>query len=123
MSHLVVSRPPSALQKNVPVIREVEAPLPIRALMARGELQPGTRYYRMGKAKILLSPPSEHGGWHLSISREDHYPSWDEVVAAWYGLVPNAAQMEGVMHLPPLSDYINVHDYCFQVHQLMETQP
>lgn len=120
MQSVLIIRPPSALEKNVPLIREVAAPPPITAFIASGNLQPGTRYFRMGKAKILLSPPTEQSGWHMSISREDHYPGWDEVVAAWYSLVPDAELREGVMHLPPLSAYINIHDYCFQVHELLE---
>ncbi len=111
---------PSALTRKVPIAREVEPPPPVRLLIVTGNLQAGTRMFRMGKAKILLSPPSGAMGWHMSISREDRYPDWDEVVAAWYSLVPDAENREGVMHLPPLREYINVHEFCFQVHELLE---
>ncbi len=116
----IISRLPSASQKKMPVIREVDTPPPLKILMARGQLQSGTRYFRMGKAKIMLSPPTEHMGWHMSISRDDRYPDWDEVVGAWYGLVPDANNREGVMHLPPLADYVNVHEFCFQVHEYLQ---
>lgn len=111
---------PTALKAKLPTIREVEPPLPVKLMIVTGKLQTGTRTFRMGKAKILLSPPSSEMGWHMSISREDRYPDWDEVVAAWYSLVPGANEREGVMHLPPLRDYVNVHEFCFQVHELLE---
>ena len=111
---------PSALQKNLPVIRQVEPPPAIQIMIAAGKLQAGTQHFRMGKARILVSPPTEKMGWHMSISREDRYPGWDEIVAAWYSLIPDAMNREGVMHLPPLLDYINIHEFCFQVHELME---
>lgn len=110
---------PTALKAKLPAIREVESP-PVQLLIATGKLQAGTRVFRMGKAKILLSPPSGGMGWHMSVSREDRYPDWDEVVAAWYSLVPGALNREGVMHLPPLREYINVHEFCFQVHELLK---
>ncbi len=116
----IVVRPPSALSKAVPMIREVDAPPQLKLLMQSGGIQPDTRYFRMGKAKILVSPPTPRTGWHISISREDHYPDWDEVVAAWYSLVPDAAEREGMMLLPPLADYINVHEFCFQVHEVLK---
>lgn len=118
----IVSRLPTALSKNLPVIREVDAPPPVKMLVARGQLQAGTRYFRMGKAKIMLSPPTQHMGWHMSISRDDRYPDWDEVVAAWYSLVPDAEKREGMMYLPPMDEYVNVHEHCFQVHELIEAE-
>lgn len=118
MSKQIINMP-SALQKNLPVIREVENK-ELSVLIAKGLLQPGTKYFRMGKAKILVSQPTAVDGWHMSISREDRYPGWDEIVAAWYSLIPGAMNREGVMHLPPLRDYINIHEFCFQVHELME---
>jgi len=111
---------PSALEKKIPIIRETELPPTLQAFIASGSLQPGTRRFRMGKVSILLSPPFSDQGWHMSISRDDRYPDWDEVVAAWYSLVPDAEKRTGVMHLPPLRDYINIHEFCFQVQELLE---
>lgn len=111
---------PTALKARLPIIREVELPLAAQIMVASGQLQPGTKMFRMGKARIFLSPPMGDMGWHMSISRDDRYPDWDEVVAAWYSLVPGADKREGVMHLPPLDSYFNVHEFCFHVHELME---
>jgi|CXWL01.1.fsa_nt_gi hypothetical protein len=120
---------PSALQKSLAVIRETEPPQGLKLLIATGQIQPGTKYFRMGKAKILVSPPTGKMGWHMSISRDDRYPSWDEVVAAWYSLIPDAMKREGVMHLPPLREYINIHlagkylaDYCDDCYQAYMAQ-
>lgn len=105
---------------NLPVIRE--KPLPERERVMIG-LQPGTRYYRMGRATILLSPPFPEMdmGWHMSISRPDRYPSWDEIAKARYELIPNETEM--VMHLPPRGDYVNLHNFCFHIHELISPSP
>ncbi|MBL8162443.1 MAG: hypothetical protein JNJ61_10695 [Anaerolineae bacterium] len=112
-----INKAPGFEKKNMPLIREVELPGVVQAFVAAGHIQAGTRRFRMGKANILLSPPTEATGWHMTISRDDHYPSWDEVAYAWYSLVPDAATRTGVMILPPLREYINIHEHCFQVHE------
>jgi len=54
-------------------------------------------------------------GWHLSISHPRRYPSWDEIAHARYSLLP--ADLDFVMHLPPLDEYVAIHDNCFHLHQ------
>lgn len=104
---------------NLPIIREV---LPEnmdahqRQLLTM--LQPGTRVFRMGRCKIFLSPPFENKGWHMSISVDDRYPTWDEVAKVWYELVPEGGTRIGAMILPPKAEYVNIHNFCFQVHEL-----
>ena len=95
---------------NLPIIREKQMP-PLPGL------QPGSKYYKMGRCKIILSPPFRGHGWHMSISRDDHYPSWDEVAHAWYSLVSDADERTGLMILPPHDQYIDIHNFCFQVHE------
>lgn len=80
-------------------------------------LEPGTRGYLLGRCFVLVSPPNRDKGWHLSISHPDRYPTWDEVAKARYDLVPDEAQM--VMHLPPRAEYINIHNFCFQLNELL----
>jgi len=113
--------PKRAVKSNLPVIREITDPVQVDFLTKM--LQPGTKPYVMGKVRILLSPPyGEQGriGWHMSISLRDRYPTWDEVTGAWYTLVPDAATRLAVMILPPRADYVNIHDYCFQVHEMLD---
>jgi len=99
---------------NLPVIREITDPATLARVLPG--LEPGTRVYRMGKAAIFVSPPCRENDyyWHLSISRPDHYPSWDEVAKARYELLP--LDREFAMILPRPEEYINIHQYCFQVH-------
>ena len=104
---------------NLPIIREI---LPEHMTPAQQQihrlLEPGTRSFRMGVCHIELSPPFNGEGWHLSISTPKRYPTWDEVAKAWYELVPEADGRTAAMILPPKADYINIHNYCFQVHEI-----
>lgn len=54
-------------------------------------------------------------GWHLSISHRRRYPSWDEIAHARYELLPG--DLGFVMHLPPMAEYVAVHDNCFHLYQ------
>lgn len=60
-------------------------------------------------------------GWHLSISHRGHndrpgrYPRWDEIVAARERFLPH--HIGFVMHLPPLDQYVAVHDTTFHLHE------
>jgi hypothetical protein len=56
--------------------------------------------------------------WHLSISHPERYPSYDEIAAARYGLIPDRAYM--VMILPPRSAYVNLHQHTMHLHEVPE---
>lgn len=64
---------------------------------------------------------AEPAGLHLSISFRDHrgrpsrYPTWDEIAGARYHLLPD--DHDFVMHLPPTSEYVAIHDTTFHLHQ------
>ena len=60
----------------------------------------------------------DDGRWHLSISHEERYPTWDEIRDARYEFIPDEAHM--VMVLPPKSEYVNVHSNCFQLWEIKE---
>jgi len=107
---------------NLPVIREPHDPTLV-TLITRGALQPGTRQFKMGRVLILISPPVESAGmgWHMSISHPERYPTWDEVAKAWYELIPDADNREGSMLLPKREDYISIHNFCFQVHEVLSS--
>lgn len=83
-------------------------------------LQEGTRIFEWKECQVLLSPPFETRGYHMSISHNNRYPTWDEIRDAWYALVPNSNNRIGAMILPKKEDYINLHPNCFQVHELKE---
>jgi hypothetical protein len=55
-------------------------------------------------------------GWHLSISCVHRYPTWDEIKAARYDLLP--ADVTMALLLPPPEDYVDIHKNCFHLHQI-----
>lgn len=101
---------------NFPKIIEQPAPDFMAIWQVNGQIQPGTRLYTMGQLTIMLSPPTPRQGWHVTISHKKRYPTWDEVAHIRYALVPNELTM--AMILPPREEYINIHNYCFQLHQV-----
>lgn len=66
-------------------------------------------------AREPLGPKGELE-WHLSISREDRYPDWDEIAHARYSLLPDG--MSFGMVLPPRGEYVNVQKNTFHLHEL-----
>lgn len=90
-------------------LTEIEIPPHVQAL-----LEPGSRAFRMGGCRIIVS--QQRAGWHLSISKPNRLPTWEEVRDARYALVPDGATM--ALLLPPMSEYVNVHDYCLQMYEI-----
>lgn len=81
------------------------------------QLQPGTKRYKLNGCSILVSPPvAGHCGWHLSISHARRNPRWSEIKKARYELLPEDITV--AMILPRPRDYINIHEYCFHLHQV-----
>jgi hypothetical protein len=76
------------------------------------------RLYTKGGCKVLISEESQGDKlrWHLSISRADRYPGWDEIKDARYSLLPASVTM--AMILPPPEQYVNVHPNCFHLHEI-----
>ncbi len=110
MSNKVKKKP---AKQSLPPIQEVHFPKKDMEY-----LQPGTRAYKMGPCQILLSQMPGSGMYHMSISTTFRDPTWHEIAKAWYTLVPDAANRQAAMILPKLEDYINLHQFCFQVHEL-----
>ncbi|MFA7101475.1 MAG: hypothetical protein WC196_07110 [Bacilli bacterium] len=95
----------------------VQTPLPPALLKAQlaGQLEATCFAYRMGEISILVS--KELGlGWHMSVAHPSRYPTWDEMVHIRYTLLPDEVTM--AMFLPPQSEYINIHNNCFQLYQV-----
>jgi hypothetical protein len=90
-------------------LREIAIPPEVVAL-----LEPGSRAFVMGGCRIIVS--RQKPGWHLSISKADRLPSWEEVRDARYALVPDEATM--ALLLPPRSEYVNVHEYTLQLYEI-----
>jgi len=76
----------------------------------------GARAYQWGYVRVLIEQHNSPYGWHLSISRPDHYPSWDEIKLARYDLLP--ANITMALIFPPPEEYVNIHPNCFHLHQM-----
>ena len=53
-------------------------------------------------------------GWlkHVSISRADRFPSWEEILEIKEQLF---GDVDCMMIMPKKEDYVNVHQFCFHV--------
>lgn len=53
------------------------------------------------------------GECRVSISHPSRYPGWEEIKDARYSLLP--AGLNFAMMLPPLNEYVNIHQNCFHL--------
>lgn len=81
--------------------------------------------YMMGGCSIIVArePAGANGEmlWHLSISRTDRHPSWDEIKTARYRLLPEDRCFG--MLLPPPEFYVNVEAQDHVFHLWETTDP
>lgn len=75
---------------------------------------PLAEWYSWGYCRVFVG--LEPTGWHLSISTPHRNPTWEEIKQARYDLLPHDITM--AMILPPVSEYVNIHNYCFHLHQI-----
>lgn len=95
----------------------------LRQLAETGMSEIGIFTRRVGDGELRAIRSFDEGqGLHLSVSwvgkseRQAHrYPRWDELADARDVLLP--ADVGFVMHLPPASEYVAVHDTTFHLHQ------
>ena len=67
----------------------------------------------MGRCNIIIT--IDDGKWHLSISTPLASPSYNEIKAARYKLLPDNVTMAQLF--PPKDEFVNLHPYC---HHLWE---
>ena len=58
----------------------------------------------------------DNGAFHMSISKNDRYPTLDEIVEARNYLCP--LYMTMAMIIPPKEQYVNVHKNCFHLFEI-----
>lgn len=78
--------------------------------------------YMKGGCQVLVSR-EDHGGklrWHLSISRVNRYPHWEEIKDARYSLLP--PELTFAQILPRPQDYTNIHKYCFHLWEIDDAE-
>lgn len=71
--------------------------------------------------KCLIMVAQENGRWHLSISRKDRYPNWDEIKRARYDHMPKDILV--AMLLPPENEYVNLYSNCFHLWEITPDEP
>lgn len=60
----------------------------------------------------------EMGLLHLSLSHPRRYPTWDEIKAVRYTLLPDEKTF--AILFPPMAQYVNLHPNCFHLHEVPE---
>lgn len=91
-----------------------------KLLLKSLRVQPGTKVYETDTGcRILLSPPFNRAGigWHLSISHQERYPTWDEIKEARNQLLPMDKTF--AMIFPPQEEYVNLHQNTFHLWQVV----
>ena len=56
---------------------------------------------------------------HVSISRPDCYPTWDEILSVKLKLFGD--RIDAMMIIPKREDYINIHENCFHLWETPES--
>jgi hypothetical protein len=98
-------------------------PAPVSMLAAI----PGLRCYQkdVDDGHLMVLAGQEPAGFHLSISHRTNtspplpgrYPSWDEICEARDRFTPAANIM--VQLLPPREEWVNLHETCFHLWELL----
>jgi hypothetical protein len=80
---------------------------------------PLCEWYSWGDCNVFVGREPDLAGelqWHLSISTPYRNPKWEEIKQARYDLCPHDVTL--AMILPPTAEYINLHNFCFHLHQI-----
>lgn len=82
---------------------------------------PYCKAYKFGRCNVLVGKEPINGTdnplkWHLSISHHKSLPTWNELKEARYYFIPDNVTM--AMILPPKSEYVNIHEYCFHLYEI-----
>lgn len=76
----------------------------------------GSSHYMIGECNILQTNKN-----HFSISHAERNPTWEEITAARYALLPKLKDC--AMVLPPDDHYANLHEHCFHIFVLRSLGP
>jgi hypothetical protein len=112
--------------KNHPIV-EQRVPLSVKEAFLHARIDPeeiGLKIFTMGPCSIMRA--REPAGvdrsllWHLTISCPSRHPTWDEIKAARYDLLP--PELTFALLLPPPSMYVNVpeQDHVFQLWEVTD---
>lgn len=113
------NKPPAPQRGLDPLSQRV-----VQMLLAGGCLVAEVWY--IGECKVIAArEPLERGGyaWHVSISHDTRYPSWDEMksVLYWPGMVwaPQPGKVYAQL-LGPVAEgeWVDVHENCFHLYEI-----
>lgn len=71
----------------------------------------GMEWFKAGPHGYMIAVSTDDGALHMSISHQERYPHWDDIMAVWRWLA--GPDLEGVIVLPRESDYVDLHPFCF----------
>jgi hypothetical protein len=107
------NRPPSFTENKPLPLAEFPPPPELARVLVPG-VNDYLRTYRLGECNIIVT--KEYGEFHMSIANRNRLPTWREVSEARYRVLPDNVTM--AMLLPPMSEYLNVHEFCLQLVQI-----
>ena len=64
---------------------------------------------------VIITVDGPEKIYHLSISHQERYPTYDEIKSIKYTFFPDRHL---VMHFPSDKDYVNIHANCFHLFEL-----
>lgn len=70
--------------------------------------------FKFSKCTVIVS--KDAGLWHLSISRKDRLPNYDELKYARYTYLPEVKYAAQIF--PPKSEFVNMHQFCLHLWEL-----
>lgn len=70
--------------------------------------------FAFGKCTVLIT--KDNGKWHLSISKPNASPSYNEIKEARYRFLPDDVYMAQIF--PPKGEFVNIHPYCHHLYEL-----
>lgn len=83
-------------------------------------MEPEPGIFKIGRCRIIITKDSDKdfpdGAWHLSISTANTLPSYAEMKAARYKLLPDDIYMAEIF--PPSKEFVNYHEYTRHLWQI-----
>jgi hypothetical protein len=100
------AQPPLQLKQILPVPESILSGFPPNT---------SVQLWYLGECSVLVTLDNDKL-LHLSVAHADRDPTWNEISQARYRCLPDNVWM--AMYLPPRSEYVNLHRYCFQMTQV-----
>jgi hypothetical protein len=75
------------------------------------DLTTDVQIFKFRGCQVCIS--KDAGLWHISISRKDRLPSYEELKDVRYQYLPDVPYM--VQIFPSQEDFVNLHNYCLHL--------